>query len=77
MAKLFEQYLIEEIEITDTRAGKLAEAIETIHRALCCLDEANLFKVHAVGLNGLLRDYIRIEQVRDVMPQFKLGGTNG
>jgi hypothetical protein len=68
MSKLFEQYLVRDLGITETRAPELAEAMDTLHRALCQMDIENIDKVHQVGLGNLMRTYSDIEKVKDVMP---------
>lgn len=69
MQTKFEKYLIEEIGITKTRTKDLKEAIEQLHRALCRMDTENLSKVHKITFGGLMREYIKIEEVRNIMPE--------
>jgi len=69
MQTKFEKYLKEEIGITETRTKDLKEAIEQLHRALCRMDTDNLSKVHKITFGGLMREYIKIEEVRNVMPE--------
>ena len=68
--KIFEQYLIEDLHITDTRAVDLAQAMDELHRAMCKLDSTNLAIVHQVGLTNLMRSFSQLEQVHDVMPDY-------
>lgn len=71
MAKLFEKHLVEEVDIAETRAPELAEAMDKLHSALCQMDKANLEKVNRIGLVELMRVFSKIEQVREVMPAFE------
>jgi hypothetical protein len=71
MAKLFEKYLVDVVGISETRAPTLAEAVDGLHIELCKLDQENLTKVNQVGLVDLMRDYARIETVKDVMPKYE------
>jgi len=69
---LFEKYLIEEIGIAVTRVKEIEEAIIKLHNALCKLDTDNLSKVHNMTFEGLMRAFIALEGVKDVMPKPKV-----
>lgn len=71
MSKLFEEYLVKEVGIAQTRAPELAQAMDKLHNALCQMDTENLEKVHQVGLVELMREFCKIEEVREVIPTFK------
>ena len=65
MAKLFEKnYLEEEVGLPSSRSAPLAEAIEQLHKSLCALDRINMGRVQKCGLNELLYQYAKIEEVR-------------
>ena len=63
--QLFKRHL-EEIGIANSRSESLANAFDTMHRALSQLDHANMDIISYKGIVKLLKNFSEIEQVRDV-----------
>ena len=55
---------LEEMGLSNSRQADLASAIGILHASLCKLDTENLERIKKKGLNEMLREFAKAEELR-------------
>jgi len=55
--------ILEQMEISETKQEGLACAINTLHSELCKLDTKNLQRIKKKGLNEMLKEFAKAEEL--------------
>jgi hypothetical protein len=66
MGNKFREHLKKDVKLSESRVYDLDRAIDSLHSAICFLDIDNGDIIKNVGLEKLITDYCRIEELRDI-----------
>ena len=55
---------LEEMGLSNSRQADLASAISILHASLCKLDTGNLELIKSKGLNKMIEEFAKIEELR-------------
>jgi len=55
---------LEEMGLSNSRQADLASAIAILHASLCKLDTENLQRIKKKGLNEMLKEFAKAEELR-------------